>query len=223
MNGMHIIYLSCDNIMTYLYHAPESFVLLYIMGIYAITTRSWKLWGFVVLYFIAMIFFYRSATQQQIQNAKTASKDTIICPCEGTVMAVTNTANQHVHIAIFLNVHNVHVQYVPVDGVIKTIHHKPGDFHPAYMFKKSMLNERVETTITTTRWGDVLIVQLAGLVARRIVSFHNEGAVVQKGDPLGLIKFGSRVDVWLPSKHVDKVLVSPGQRVSIGDSIARMK
>ena len=74
-----------------------------------------------------------------------------------------------------------------------------------------------------TKWGEIMIVQIAGLVARRIVSFHKVGDALKKGDPLGLIKFGSRVDVWVPAGSVSKVLVKKDDIVKIGSSLIEMK
>lgn len=75
-------------------------------------------------------------------------------------------------------------------------------------------------TILQTKIGEVCVVQIAGLVARRIVAFHSEGHNVKRGDPMGLIKFGSRVDVWLPTRQLHHVHAKKGLRVHIGDPLA---
>lgn len=149
-------------------------------------------------------------------------EDAIVSPCDGKVLRVIEHRDLgYTQVAVFLNLHNIHVQYMPMDGIVKSIRHKNGEFHPAYLFEKSSLNERTETVLATDI-GDVTIVQLAGLVARRIVSLTDVGRAVSKGDPLGLIKLGSRVDIWLPSSTT-KVDALQGQRVRIGDVIARRR
>ena len=86
------------------------------------------------------------------------------------------------------------------------------------MFEKSQYNERVETTLQTVI-GNVKVIQIAGLIARRIVSFGSEGQQLKRGDPLGLIKFGSRVDVIVPAHNIAKIAVKEGQSVNIGDTL----
>ncbi len=206
--------------MNYILYAPEIIIIFSVLILSGLYYKSITICTISVLFMISMLYFYRSASEKSINKAKRSHKNDIICPCDGKVLAVSSKEN-HIHIAIFLNVHNVHVQYIPVNGLIKSIYHKSGDFHPAYLFEKSQLNERVETTIDT-KWGDIIVVQIAGLIARRIVSFHNEGDKVEKGVPLGLIKFGSRVDIWLPRQKVDKVLIKEGQLVDIGDTLVTM-
>ena len=117
-----------------------------------------------------------------------------------------------------MNIHNVHVQYAPLGGRVKSITHKAGEFHPAYFFEKSQYNERVET-ILETAVGDIKVVQLAGQVARRIVSFLNVGEEIARGQPIGLIKFGSRVDMWIPSANINKIHVKEGDRLRIGEPV----
>jgi phosphatidylserine decarboxylase len=120
---------------------------------------------------------------------------------------------------VFLNIHNIHVQYAPVDGVVSSIAHQSGTFHPAYFFEKSQYNERLETYFRTAH-GSVRVDQIAGQLARRCVSFLESAQRVTRGDPMGLIKFGSRVDMWFPKTW--KTIVVPGQRLFIGDAVAIM-
>ncbi len=156
-----------------------------------------------------------------------AEPSTVLCPCDGRVMQVAEHASgprRWTHIAIFLNVHNVHVQYAPLAGVVRAVRRKAGQFAPAYLLQKSAFNERVETELQARSGGravSVYIVQIAGQVARRIVHFCPVGTVLRRGDPLGLIKLGSRVDVWLPCARAG-ALVQAGQRVRPGDPLARL-
>lgn len=120
-------------------------------------------------------------------------------------------------VAIFLNIHNIHVQYAPIDGKIVSMKYKPGTFKPAYLFEKSQYNERLET-IMDTKAGRVMVVQLAGLIARTIVPFKEIGNDLQQGEPMGLIKFGSRVDLWIPTST--KLKIQEGGKIKIGEIIA---
>lgn len=198
----------------YIHTAPEYLVGLAVAAVAACALRSGKGLALCGLVLVLLLTFFRGW-----RGLVPPSPDAIMCPCDGKVLGVVEHRELgYTQVAVFLNVHNIHVQYMPMDGVVKSIQHKAGEFHPAYLFEKSSLNERTETVLET-RIGDVTIVQLAGLVARRILPLTAVGQRVAKGDPLGLIKLGSRVDIWLPSANVE-VRVSRGQRVRIGDVIA---
>jgi phosphatidylserine decarboxylase len=122
-----------------------------------------------------------------------------------------------VQICVFLNIHNTHVQYSPFDCTVKSIQHKDGTFHPAYLLQKSKFNERTEYILHNNVFGNVKFVQIAGQLARRIVSFVEEGERVLAMAPIGLIKLGSRCDVYVRGN----LLVSKGDRVRIGDPLVR--
>lgn len=209
---------------TYIHHAPEAiWIPLLIIVLAQLADSSTGV--FLGIGLFALLFaFYRGASVSHIDSL---SPSVLVSPCDGKLLRVVHhpTIDQ-TQIAIFLNIHNIHVQYVPLSGTLTSIVHKPGEFHPAYLFEKSSLNERVETTLSTST-GDVRIVQIAGLVARRIVSFHSSSAsaYLHRGDPLGLIKFGSRVDIWLPTSSIQTFLVStePGTRIRIGDPLIQTR
>jgi len=205
----------------YISYAPETLI---VSGIFIICgfifNSKWLL--FIGIFMIVlMLTFYRGAS---IENKlKDVDLNTMISPCDGKVLnIVEHEKEEKIQISIFLNVHNIHVQYVPINGKILSIKYFPGTFHPAYMFQKSQYNERMET-LFETGYGEIKLVQIAGLVARRIVSFHEEKQEVKKGAPLGLIKFGSRVDIWIPKNSVKKLLIKKDDRVHIGDQIVELK
>jgi phosphatidylserine decarboxylase len=102
-------------------------------------------------------------------------------------------------ISTFLSLFNVHVNRVPVTGVVRAIHYSPGKFFNAALDKASSDNERNVVHIVTPEGLDVVVVQIAGLIARRIVCDLKEGQQVRAGQRLGLIRFGSRMDVYLPA------------------------
>ena len=107
-------------------------------------------------------------------------------------------------ISIFMNVFNVHVNRSPVDGTIEKIIYKNGKFFNASLDKASEHNER-NSFIIKTNTDKIVVVQIAGLIARRILSFISEGDKIDKGDRIGLIRFGSRVDIYFPPTYDIKV------------------
>ena len=107
-------------------------------------------------------------------------------------------------ISIFMNVFNVHVNRSPVDGIIEKIIYKNGKFFNASLDKASEYNER-NSFIIETNTDKIVVVQIAGLIARRILSFISEGDKIDKGDRIGLIRFGSRVDIYFPPTYDIKV------------------
>jgi phosphatidylserine decarboxylase len=116
-------------------------------------------------------------------------------------------------ITIFLSVFDVHVQRAPVSGTVEHRSYKPGEYAVAWLEKASQDNEQASLGITTPH-GRVLVRQIAGLVARRIVTDPVEGDSVERGERIGLIRFGSRVDLFLPLEW--EVTCSVGARVRVG-------
>jgi len=120
-------------------------------------------------------------------------------------------------ISIFLNVFNVHVNRTPVAGTVSKIHYHSGKFFNASLDKASIHNERNSAVITTKEGKDIIFVQIAGLVARRILCFIEEGQEMQTGERYGLIRFGSRCDIYLPEGV--NPLVAIGQKTLGGETI----
>jgi phosphatidylserine decarboxylase len=114
-------------------------------------------------------------------------------------------------ISIFMNVFNVHVNRYPVSGTVRFVHYNPGKFLNAATDKSSLENEQMSVGIEQSSPGSgtlrVLVRQIAGLVARRIVTYSREGDVVEQGERMGIIRFGSRVDVFLPTSATPAVQV----------------
>lgn len=160
--------------------------------------------------FCFLVWFYRYPDRSC--NTDRDAGGFLWSACDGTILEIEETETTY-RIATFLSPFNVHVQYYPCDGVIKHKKYKKGTFNPAF-YKKSKHNERLETTMET-KVGDVVIIQIAGVFVRRIVGFHAIGDHVSQGDGMGMIKFGSRVDVVFPKQHT-RLLVSQGDRVREG-------
>ena len=122
-----------------------------------------------------------------------------------------------VRISVFLSILDVHVNRVPVDGTIAAVNYRPGTFVNAALAKASEDNERNAVRIDTADGRTVVVVQIAGLIARRICCWVSAGLDVRAGERFGLIRFGSRVDVYLPSGV--SPLVFPGQRCIAGETV----
>lgn len=146
----------------------------------------------------------------------------VIAPADGKVVSVTEIdepdflGGRSRRVSVFMNVFDVHVNRYPVSGVIRLRDYRPGTFVNATLDKASAANERMSLGIETPR-GKVLVRQIAGLVARRIVTDAPAGATVRQGERLGIIRFGSRVDTFLPLGV--RVQVQEGQRTAAGETV----
>jgi phosphatidylserine decarboxylase len=147
--------------------------------------------------------------------------DAVICPADGRVVAVEQVRDPYLErealkISVFMNVFNVHSNRSPVDGQIMGRWYNKGSFVNADLDKASTENERNALWITTQR-GDVTCVQIAGLIARRILCYVKEGDVLTRGQRYGFIRFGSRVDVYLPPNARPEVAL--GDKVKAAQTI----
>src|SRR5271170_6937315 len=143
----------------------------------------------------------------------------IVSPGDGRVVVVTDEENAGVpgkRISIFLAVWNVHVNRAPAAGVITRMEYRPGKFLGAMRERASVENEQNVFTLSTDA-GEMVFKQIAGLIARRVVSWKSEGERVARGERIGLVRFGSRVDVWLPKDA--EILVKLGENVKGGSSV----
>ena len=149
----------------------------------------------------------------------------IVSPADGTItyigdantpFDIENSNQLYTKVSIFLSIFDVHVNRMPIDGTIKEIKYIPGKFINATLDKSSEQNEKNIIKISNGTY-DYFVVQIAGLIARRIVCNVNINQDLKKGERIGIIKFGSRVDLYLPKSN--KVLVSKGQKVIGGETI----
>jgi phosphatidylserine decarboxylase len=146
----------------------------------------------------------------------------VISPADGKVIKIDDVeitgtiAGKYKKISIFMNVFNVHVNRAPYSGKIEAINYHQGEFLSANLDKASMDNERNEVMIRTEDGRVLWAVQIAGLIARRIVCWLNVGTPVKKGERFGLIRFGSRVDIYLPEDS--KISVKLGDKVKAGET-----
>jgi len=162
-------------------------------------------WFHVFLYalglwfFIMIVRFFRSPDRQLI-----GGEDIISCPADGKVVVIERTTepeyfkDERIQVSIFMSARNVHINWFPVSGMIEYYYYHPGKHMVAFDPKSSLENERATTVIKTASGREILVRQIAGAVARRIVTYPKVGTPEIQGDELGFIKFGSRVDLLLP-------------------------
>jgi phosphatidylserine decarboxylase len=172
----------------------------------ALAVRSWGLWLLAIIALVLSLwvaYFFRDPVRDGPRGAAL-----VIAPADGRVVMITNVEEPAVlggtalRISIFMSVFNVHVNRYPVDGVVRYLHYNPGKFLNAASDKASLENEQMSVGIQSGA-SRVLVRQIAGLIARRIVSYATMDAPAAQGERMGIIRFGSRVDVFLPPEsHV---------------------
>jgi phosphatidylserine decarboxylase len=152
-----------------------------------------------------------------------AQPDDILSPADGRIVAVDTVeedrylGGQALRISVFMSVFNVHVNRIPLDSRVLSVKHVSGGFAMAHLDDAGTINERTEILLEDRTGRKSLLVQVAGLVARRIICRIDEGDDVQRGSRFGLICFGSRVDLYLPTEAAP--LVEIGTRVRAGQSV----
>jgi len=172
---------------------------------------------FLILFSVSfLMYFSRDPNRQVVVN-----ENFIYSPADGTVMEVTEENNCKI-IKIFMSVLNVHVQRSPVSGKVLAVEHKPGKFLNAADKRASFENEQNVITIIPGNkrfTGPMLVKQIAGILARRIVCFKKPGDIVAQGERIGRIKLGSQVDIHIPAVKGLKINVQPGNKVKTGITV----
>ena len=174
---------------------------------------SWIAW--IVTLF--MLQFFRDPLR-----TKSSKKNVILSAADGKVIAIEKMINPYtnkssIKVSVFMNVFNVHSNKCPVDGKILEKYYFPGKFFNAALSKASQENERCAITIQTKEKKIITCVQIAGLIARRILCYKDKGDEVKAGERYGFIKFGSRVDLYLPTNA--SIKVNLGQTVKNTETI----
>ena len=152
-----------------------------------------------VLYGILLNFF-----QCPIRTFEGETEGVVVAPADGKVVVVEETEeteyfhDKRIMVSIFMSLFNVHANWIPVDGTVKVVRHYDGNFHRAWLPKASEENERSTVVIETPDGTEILLRQVAGAMARRIVTYPSVGEDCYVDEHLGFIKFGSRVDLYLP-------------------------
>ena len=184
-------------------------------------------WSFLVIYGIAygiIINFFRCPIR--VFNGET--EKVVVAPADGKIVVIEEVdENTYFHerrimVSIFMSLFNVHANWFPVDGKVKMVEHKDGNFHKAWLPKASEENEHADVVITTPEGVDILCRQIAGAMARRIVTYAKPDEDCYIDEHLGFIKLGSRVDVFLPLGT--EICVKMGQ-LTTGDQtvLAKLK
>ena len=184
------------------------------------------LWGgtiFLLLFWFFIVAFFREPRRVRIHDA-----DLVFAPCDGRVVVtelVKETEylqEEMLQLSIFMSITNVHMNWVPVGGVVEYFKYHPGRFLVAWHPKSSTENERTTTVVKMPSGQRVLFRQVAGLIARRIISYMKVGNPVEQNSVCGFIKFGSRVDILIPKES--ELLVEIGDpTVGSQTPIARLR
>ena len=173
---------------------------------------GWKNTGNVTLVLTLFVLFFFRDPERVVPEGK----GVVVSPADGKVIVIkdiyepTYLKQDVKQISIFLSVFNVHVNRAPVEGTVELVKYNPGKFHVASVDKASLDNEQTAMVIATGK-DKVLVKQIAGLIARRIVCYAKPGDAIKRGERYGLIRFGSRTDIFLPKDAEIKVKL--GDRV----------
>jgi phosphatidylserine decarboxylase len=194
--------------------AREGWPFLAISLVLAIAVTAWCVTWSIPLWiiFIFVLQFFRDPGREIPQEA-----GAVLSPCDGRVIKVERAQDPYgqreaILVSVFMNVFNVHSNRSPADGKVEKIQYFPGKFVNADLDKASTENERNAVVLKTTDGQTVTFVQVAGLIARRILCYINVGDALTRGQRYGFIRFGSRVDVYLP--------VTATVKVAIGDKVS---
>ncbi|MBE0675976.1 MAG: phosphatidylserine decarboxylase family protein [Bacteroidales bacterium] len=152
-----------------------------------------------VLKMAFLLYFFRAPSRPASQDPSA-----VIAPADGKVVVIEETVEKEylrqprLQVSVFMSPFNMHSNRYPVSGTVKEVIYHPGKYLVAWHPKSSELNERSTVVIETETGSEIVVRQIAGAIARRIVTYARPGQIVKQGDELGFIKFGSRVDVFLP-------------------------
>lgn len=192
-------------------------VLLYLIIPDAITPR-WVIGGVSLMTIIFLTQFFRRPVRVVVPD-----DHHILAPADGKIVVLEKTTEneysqqERIQVSIFMSVFDVHMNLFPISGWVKYIKYHPGRFFYAHLPKSSDLNERTSLVLENKGGKQVFLRQIAGGLARRIVCYANEGQHVTAGEELGFIKFGSRVDILLPTDT--EILVKLNQKVKGGKTV----
>lgn len=199
--------------------APEGYP--FIIGSLVLTVLVFLVFPVVTLITLLltgfMFYFFRDPARHV-----PFGKDLFVSPADGKIIVIRDVHEPRYlrtdvkQVSIFMSPLNVHVNRVPCDGVVKTVKHNKGRFFAAYKDEASVKNENIEMVLET-EYGDILLRQVAGFVARRAVCRKNEGDSLERGERYGIIKFSSRVDVYLPKDAA--VTIKINDSVKAGETI----
>lgn len=166
---------------------------------------------FLIFSWFFIVFFFREPKRIAIHD-----NELIFAPCDGTVVVIENVYEKEylkenmIQISIFMSMTNIHMNWTPVGGVIEYFKYHPGRFLLAWLPKSSEDNEHTTTVVKLDSSHKILFKQIAGFLARRIVSYYKKGDRMAQNEVFGFIKFGSRMDLFIPANS--EILVEIGDR-----------
>jgi len=175
----------------------------------------WNIAAAVLVFLALFVFSFFRDPERTVPSEAGA----VVSPADGRVVVVTEEENEGrtgQRVSIFLAIWNVHVNRAPAAGSITKMEYRPGKFLAAMRERASFENEQNVFTLSTGA-GEMVFKQIAGWIARRVVSWKKAGETVARGERIGLVRFGSRVDVWLPKEA--EILVKVGENVKGGSSV----
>ena len=182
------------------------------------STLQWIILAVSIILYVLILQFFREPVFDVVKNEKQ-----VIAPADGKVVVIEETEeteylkSQRIQISIFMSPVNVHVNRMPVGGSIRYYQYHPGKYLVAWHPKSSVENERTTVVAKTKNGTEVLFRQIAGAVARRIKCYVKEGQTLEQGQEFGFIKFGSRVDIFLPLNAT--ILIKTGQATTGGKTV----
>ena len=192
------------------------------VGTYAVALnrRSWPWW--LLAFLLTLIALWVAYFFRDPERTGARGDRLVVAPADGKVVLVTQVDEptfvngRATRISIFMNVFSVHVNRYPVSGVVKYVKHTEGKFLNAAVEQSSLENEQVSVGIEAGPYR-ILVRQIAGLIARRIITYSREGDRAEQGARFGLIRFGSRVDVFVPTDAT--LRVKPGEQTTAGTTV----
>ena len=196
------------------------FLAISILATFIILFFSKFLGSLFILITVWVYYFFRDPKRYSIND-----DSYLVTPADGLITDISEKSGPEelrlentsfTRVSVFMNVFNCHVNRIPSSGKVEEIYYKPGKFLNASLDKASEENERNYFKIKLSNGEDIIIVQIAGLIARRIVCEVEQGQELKQGDRIGMIRFGSRVDIYFKNK---KILVQLGQNVVAGESL----
>jgi len=197
--------------------AKEGYPLVACFGCASLAT-SLLGWGSFSLIFLSLLFFVVLFFRDPKRNTP-PGENSLVSPADGKIVKIESSNDElqknSIKISIFMSLFDVHINRAPISGRVIKVQHSPGRFFSAYRDKASSENERNLIILEGSK--RITLVQVAGFIARRIICHVKEGEFLEKGAKLGMIKFGSRVDIFLPSDV--KIVAKEGQRVRGGETI----
>ncbi|MBI4698482.1 MAG: phosphatidylserine decarboxylase family protein [Nitrospirae bacterium] len=200
--------------------APEGYPFIFAFALASIITAAFgSPWMIVIPLVLTLFMFYFFRDPERVTPE---GRDLFYAPADGKIILISQCDEQEllkgkaIEVSIFMSPFNVHVNRSPCDGIVRDVRHYPGKFMAAFRNEASLSNEHI-TMLLETAHGNIVVRQVAGFVARRAVCRVKPGENIKQGQRYGMIKFSSRLDVFLPLNA--KIKVKSGDRVKAGETV----